>query len=136
MQVKIKELELQAKALELSSKEKAYAKPSHHNASAKKFAASNAGDDSFEKVKGKGPPPLRPSFKKVEIINVARYKSILCTEFQKGKCSREEQCQFAHTQIELREPDQSIEDYLVAHRARNPKLDFVYSIAHAAKMQE
>ena len=34
---------------------------------------------------------------------------------------------YAHSMLELRNEDQNIEDYLVQHRMRNPKVEYIYN---------
>jgi len=129
MQLKIKELELKAKSLEVSASRA----PAHQPVPRIEQAVSvggSSGDSSFEQARGA--PPLRKGVMRVKVINAEKYKTSFCAEFQRGeRCSRDTRCQFSHGMLEMRQPGQSIEDYLVEHRARNPNIDFLYNLKHA-----
>ena len=52
------------------------------------------------------------------------YKGQLCGMYQNDICKFGDHCNFAHGLEEVRAKDQTLEDYLVEHRERNPELTF------------
>ena len=68
------------------------------------------------------------------IKSEAAYKRVLCTFYlQKGKCTYGDACYKAHGKDELRGQKEPLDDYLVAHRLRNPHvLDFEVRETEAA----
>jgi len=75
MQLKIKELELKAKSLEVSASQA----PAHQPVPTIEQAVAVGGsseDSSFEQAPGA--PPLRKGVMKVKVINSEKYKSIFC----------------------------------------------------------